>query len=472
MSLWLGYAHGAARGHITKSPTLAELDLPKPSYQEVLDRDGDSVPDVLRTQQNPIPPTAPVELARYTSQAFFDREMQKMWTRVWQFACREEHVAEPGDYFVYDIGRHSVIITRCDDGSLKAYHNSCLHRGTQLKPRGSLGHSPLIQCPYHGWTWNLDGSLVEVPCEWEFPHIDRDELALDQCRVATWNTLVFINLADEGPSLGEYLEVLPEHFRNWDFSGWRTSVHARKELPCNWKAAQDAFIEAYHTRLVHPQAMGTSGDVNAQHDIFGDHVSRDIVALGVSSPLLDEPLDDASILQQMLMGDAAVMGERPSLTDGESARGVMARNMRETMEQFGLDVSGHSIAESIDSIKYTLFPNLFIFAGLSLRVLYQYRPLGNDPDRCTFDILFMRPNPPDQPPLEPATVVHVSEDGSYSDVPGMDPGFAEVFDQDTAILRAQRDGMHASKRGVATFSAYLESRLRHIHNTLDKYLNA
>jgi nitrite reductase/ring-hydroxylating ferredoxin subunit len=457
---------------MTKELGIDDLRRPTPTYQDILRRDGDAAPSVLQLDSNPIPPTQPVAFSRYTSQEFFDREMDKMWANVWQFACREEDVANPGDYVVYDIGRHSVIILRTEAGALRAYHNSCLHRGTQLKPRNSLGTATRIQCPYHGWTWNLEGALVELPCDWEFPHVDRNDMQLEQARVDTWNSLVFVNLSAAGPTLLEYLEVLPEHFRNWDFSGWYTSVHARKELPCNWKAAQDAFIEAYHTLMVHPQAVGTSGDINQQHDIFGDHVSRDIVALGVSSPRLDKPLDDAEILQQMLMGDAAVLGERPELVAGETARTVMARNVRETMTGFGLDVSQHSTAETIDSIKYTLFPNLFIFAGLSLRVLYQYRPLGNDPDRCTFDIMFMRPVPAGEPRPEPAPITHLGEDDSYMDVPGMDPGFGELFDQDTNILRLQRDGMHASKRGVATFSIYLESRLRHIHNTLDKYLNA
>ena len=444
---------------------------PAPSYQQILDRDGDRVPDVLRLDCNPIPSVAPIALERYTSQAFFDREMEKMWGKVWQFACRDEHVASPGDYHVYEIGRRSVIITRAEDGGLRAYHNSCLHRGTKLK-EGS-GWSKAIQCPYHGWTWSLDGALETVPCAWDFPHLDKGAMNLPGVRVESWNGMVFINLSEEGPSLREYLEVLPDHFARWDMTDWYVSVHARKELPCNWKAAQDAFIEGYHTNLVHPQCVGTAGDINAQHDIFGDHVSRDIVALGVSSPSLPEPLPEQAILDMMLMGDGSVIGGRPVLADGETARSMMARTVRATMaEQFGMDLSQLSNAEVIDSIKYTLFPNLFIFAGISVRVLYVYRPIGNDPDRCTFDILFLRPVPPGGERPDPAEVVVVSEDGSYADVPGMDPGFGQLFDQDTNILRLQRAGMHASKAGVGVYSAYLESRLRHIQHTLDKYLDA
>lgn len=455
---------------MNKIISVEDIDRPRPTYQQILDRDGGRVPDVLRIDNNPLPPLDPIPLERYTSQAYFDREMEKMWSRVWQFACREEHVASPGDFHVYEIGRHSVIIVRGDDGQLKAYHNSCLHRGTKLK-EGS-GWSASIHCPYHGWNWSLEGDLVNVPCSWDFPHLDKAKMGLPTVRVDSWNGMVFINLADTGPSLADYLEVLPAHFRNWDMTDWYVSVHARKELPCNWKAAQDAFIEGYHTNLVHPQCVGTAGDINAQHDIFGDHVSRDIVALGVSSPSLPEPLPEQEILDMMLMGDGAVIGGRPQLAPGETARSMMARTVRTTMtEQFGMDLAALSNAEVIDSIKYTLFPNLFIFAGISVRVLYVYRPIGNDPNRCTFDILFLRPLSPGQERPAPAEVVIVPEDGSYTDVPGMDPGFGNLFDQDTNILRLQRDGMHASKAGVGVYSAYLESRLRHIQHTLEKYLN-
>ncbi|MBI1180480.1 MAG: aromatic ring-hydroxylating dioxygenase subunit alpha, partial [Alphaproteobacteria bacterium] len=89
--------------------------LPGPTYQEILERDGDA-PSVLRQEAGIPQGTAAVPLHRYTSQAFFDLEMEKMWRKVWQFACREEHVPEVGDYTVYDIGRHSIVIVRAEDG--------------------------------------------------------------------------------------------------------------------------------------------------------------------------------------------------------------------------------------------------------------------------------------------------------------------------------------------------------------------
>jgi phenylpropionate dioxygenase-like ring-hydroxylating dioxygenase large terminal subunit len=442
-----------------------------PTYQEVLDRDGDAVP-VLRLEAGVAQSTDDIPLDRFTSQEFFDLEMKKMWRKVWQYACRDEHLPEPGDYYVYDIGRHSIVLVRTEDGAIKGYHNSCLHRGTKLKPSGSSGYSPKLQCPYHGWTWNLDGTLNEVPCSWEFPHLDYEKNRLPEVQVDVWNTLVFINMDLNAPPLCDYLGVLPEHGARWDFTDWYVSVHARKELACNWKAAQEAFIEGYHGPMVHPQLSGSA--TMQQHDIFDDHISRDIVGLGVRTNRGDRPMTEQEVLDGMLMGDRSLVeGGKPTVPDGGTARQVMARQMRDTFrDQLDVDLSGMSTSEVLDSIKYTVFPNLFIFTGISLRILYQYRPLGNDPDRCLFDILFMRPVPKGQMRPDPAPVTYVQEHESYRDVPGMDPGFGLLFDQDTQIMRWQNEGNHASEKGAITYSVYMESRLRHLHDTLDKYLRA
>ena len=447
-------------------------EKPGPSFHDVIRADGDTPPEVMTLEVMPQQSTEDIAFERYTSQSFFDAEMEKMWCKVWQFACRQEHIPEIGDYFVYDIGRHSILIVRVAENEIKAYHNSCMHRGTKLKPSETSGNSVEIQCPFHGWTYQLDGTLGEVPCSWEFPHLDYDANHLVEVQADAWNSLVFINMDLEAGPLLDFLEVLPDHCKDWQLGDWYISAHARKELNCNWKAVQEAFIEAYHTRMVHPQYMPVSGDVNQKHDIFGDHVSRDIVLLGSPSPLYPEPVSEQEIVDMMLMGDRSSVDENKLVVPkGETARRVIAEHLRKTLgEEYGVDLSGMSTSEMVDSIKYTLFPNLFIFTGVSLRILYQYRPLGVDKDRCIFDIMFMRPVPKDGVRPDPATVCLVGEEDSYCDVPGMDPGFGNLFDQDTALMHWQREGMYASVKGAQTYSVYLESRLRHIHGTIDKYL--
>jgi phenylpropionate dioxygenase-like ring-hydroxylating dioxygenase large terminal subunit len=441
------------------------------TYQDIALADGEDVPAVLRQRKNPPQATADIPFSRYTDRAFFDREMAKMWRRVWQFACREEHLPEVGDYYVYDIGRYSALIVRTALG-LRGYFNSCLHRGTKLKASGSSGWSAQIQCPFHGWTWNLDGSLKDIPCEWEFPHLDKNKARLPQVRVASWNGFIFINFSKQGPDLADYLEVLPEHFRNWDMTGWYVHTHVQKRLPGNWKLAQEAFMEAYHTPVVHPEMTHVVGDVNMQHDVFSDHISRDLCAMASPSPTSTLQQSQQDLLDKMLVGDRSTVTDKVLVPEGKTARWVMAKQLREQMSRdFGLDYSGHSVPEMIDSLKYNVFPNLFLYPAVGFPLIQQFRPDGDDHDRCVFDQMVLRPKPADGSAFQVAEVVKIDENESYTTAKDMDPFLAHVLDQDTNIMRWQREGMYASEKGAATLSIYQESRIRHVHQTLDKYLN-
>jgi phenylpropionate dioxygenase-like ring-hydroxylating dioxygenase large terminal subunit len=447
---------------------------PGPSYQEIIARDSTPVAPVLALTANPPQSAADIPCEHYTSQAFFDQEMRKMWRRVWQIACREEHLPEPGDYWVYDIGRHSIVLVRGEDGRIRGFHNSCLHRGTKLKPSGSSGWSAALQCPYHGWTWTLDGALTEVPCSWDFPHLDYAANRLPEVRVEVWNTLVFVNMDPDAPPLLDYLEVLPEHFEKRSFAGWYVFLHVQKELACNWKVAMEAFMEAYHTPVVHPELTQVVGDWNMQHDVFGDHVSRDLCPMGVSSPSSRLDLNEQELLDHMFLGDPKTSrAERPVVPPGSTARIVMAQQMRRTMAaQFGVDLSELTDAELLDSLKYNLFPNAMINGGVAQRQIALFRPLGEDPDRCVFETLRLRPLKPGEPRPEPAQPVRLKEHELFASIPDLDPFVASVYDQDTQIMRWQQEGMHASEKGAQTLSRYQESRIRRVHETLEKYLNA
>lgn len=441
---------------------------PDNTWQDIASADG-TLPPVLQQQVNPEQNLRDIPFARYTDQAFFDAEIEQMWKRCWLYACRTEQLAEEGDYYVFDLGRLSVVLTNTGDG-LKAYYNSCLHRGTKLKPSGTSGWSPTIQCPYHAWEWSLDGGLKNIPCDWEFPHLDKAKACLPQVRVDSWNGFVFINFRADGPSLLEYLEVLPEHFKNWDLTGWYVHAHVRKHLTANWKLAQEAFMEAYHTPYVHPEMTNVVGDHNMQHDIFSDHISRDLCAMGTPSPTSKQKFTQQELLDQMLVGDGAMIGERAPVPKGKTARWVMAQRVKAQMlEEYGLDYSGHSVPEMIDSLKYNVFPNVIFYPAPGLCLIQRFMPDGNNKDKATFEQMVMRPKPKDGK-FETADVTDIAEDVPFASVPEVDPFLASVLDQDTNIMRWQLEGMYTSGKGAATLSLYQESRIRHLHDTLDKYL--
>ena len=150
-------------------------------YQRLLDDEVREVPVSLRATSAGF--IDPVDLApsRYFDPEFHRLEVERVWGRTWQMACREEQIPEVGACVVYEVADWSLIVVRTAPDEIRAYHNSCLHRGTQL--RTSPGRVKNFRCPYHGFTWSLDGTLEEIPAEWDFPHIDRADFGLPEAQV-------------------------------------------------------------------------------------------------------------------------------------------------------------------------------------------------------------------------------------------------------------------------------------------------
>jgi len=451
---------------------LGAASSPEPSAQEILARLGESVPYPLDAEHYEFLGTEDIAFDRYTSPDFFKAEMDHVWGRVWQWACREEHIPDVGDWIVYDIGKTSIIVARTAPDRIQGFYNACLHRGTRLCGFADEGSSSEFRCPYHGWAWHVDGRLKDIPSAWDFGHVDPKSFSLPEVRVETWNGFVFVNLDVDAPPLADYLAPLPDHFRNWDLANRYVALHIVKELPCNWKAAKEAFMENYHTRETHPQLLSSTSEPSTQYDVYGDHVSRFYALMGMQSPHLDRQLTEQELLDQMLTGDGSVRGDdRLKVPEGGTARRQWARFLREELDQRrDVEVSHLSDSELIDTIEYTLFPNMFLFPSLSLPMIYRFRPLATDPERSLFDLLFLAPVPRSGERPPPADPVRIGPDDSYAIVPGMDAGMAEVYDQDTGNLCNQQAGFHTSAKAGMTLGNYQEIRIRHFHQTLDKYL--
>lgn len=238
-----------------------------PTIQELVRAGGVAVPKALDDSRYVFLGDEPLSFDRYVDQDFFNAEMKYLWPHVWQWACREEQIPEIGDYVVYDIGEYSFLIVRTDTGAIKAFYNSCTHRGTKLRPSASDGSTKEFRCPFHGWRWSLDGTLKTVPCHWDFPHVTTDTHNLDEVRVAFWGGFVFINMDENAPDLCEYMAPMPEHFQNWKLEDRYIELYIEKELSANWKTCAEAFMEGYHLLETHPQLIYSTPDANAQYDI-------------------------------------------------------------------------------------------------------------------------------------------------------------------------------------------------------------
>lgn len=415
--------------------------------------------------------TPDIPAARYFSPQFHAQEVEKVWKKVWQMACWSQDIPKPGDIHVYDIADISILVVRQKEGGLKAFYNSCLHRGRQI--HDTHAHAPVLRCAYHGFTWSLDGSLKNIPSHWDFPQVDETKFDLPQIRVEEWNGFAFVCLDETAPPLHEYLEDIPRHWAAWDLTKRFKSAHVVKKVPANWKTVLDAFIEAYHADAVHPQQSPFSGCEQSQYDVWPGmrHFNRAItpmgmVSTGVNYTLTEQEIVDRYIQNYMPHVKEAVRSPEATLKPGETAREVISRfYAKDVGRQFNVDLSNLDPATAVDAVWYYVFPNFEPWPTLGYPLFYRFRPLGNDPDQSLMDIIILSPFEGERPPSAPT--VYQEFDDKLSDVLGT---LGAILDQDCAHMHAIQKGMKAHKTGKLVMSKYQESRIRHYHRTLGEYV--
>ena len=445
-------------------------DRPRPSVQEVLAHDPVPAPAVLRNE-SPADgrDTSDISRDRYFSKAWHDQEVEKVWRKTWQLACRIEEIPNVGDHVVYDIVHDSLIVVRVGPDEVRAYVNSCLHRGTLLRAEG--GCVKQFRCPFHGFTWSLGGKLTDIPGEWDFKHVDREDFDLPQAKVGAWAGFVFVNFDPDCEPLGSYLENLPEHFADFKLEDRWKAAHVAKIMPCNWKLAMEAFIESYHVPCAHPQVMAYYGDTNTQYDVWPGvrHVSRMLSVQGVPSPSLKGVSAETTVAH--MRRDMPFFAGKPiEVGDGETPREKLAQRAREKIgRSVGRDMSALSDTESLDLIEYLMFPNMVPWGGQSLPICYRFRPHGDNPEQCVMEIMFLFAKAPDGSHPEPAKITWLGLDDPWSNAPELGSA-AMVADQDTGNLKRIQKGLRASKKPGVTLANYQESRIRHYHATLDVYM--
>ena len=446
-----------AQPDLTLAP--GEARAPGPSTQDLLQSEPSNAQDpALLTSSDAFLGDEDLPFARYTHQQFFDLEMQHLWPKVWQWACREEHIRKSGDFYTYDVGPYSALVIRGEDHQIRAFVNACPHRGMALTDAGSCGQGKqFIRCPFHGMAWHLDGSLREIPGRWDFPHIEDAEFGLDEIPCETWAGFVFINFDKACEPLEADLGVLPEHFKNWGLEDRFVSVLTVKTLPGNWKMCMEGFLEAFHVLGTHPEVIHTASWANTQYDVFGPTVTRFLQTVATGNP--NETQSQAEIYR--------LLGYTDELPDGTTAREQHAQHQRAALGQrFKTDLSAVSTSIMLDSIEYHLFPNACFFPGIQIPLIYRFRPTGLG--TCIHEVLLLQPVPEGAPRPLPAEPIHLGMNDSYTQVP--DFPLAKVLDQDTENFYRQWAGMNASMKPGQTLANYQEVRIRNFHNTLDDYL--
>lgn len=208
------------------------------------------------------PPLPEIPGGRYIREDFHALEMEHVWRKSWVCAGTEEALRAPGDYRVFEKLGMPLILVRGRDGKIRAFYNTCRHRGAPVV-REREGHATLLRCQYHSWSYGLDGRLVAVPDERDFPCLDKSKRGLVEARCESWAGLVFVNLDKDAMPLMDYLGPLPEELACVGMEKLRTVHYRSYRIDCNWKAAADAFLEVYHINTIHPTNAGIMLDHKA-----------------------------------------------------------------------------------------------------------------------------------------------------------------------------------------------------------------
>ena len=297
----------------------------------------------MSTDHAPTPITIPV--SRYLDPTFAELENERLWPRVWQFACSVHHVREPGDFYEYRLGPYSTLVVRGRDGVLRAFQNVCRHRGSQLC-EGSGADLGEIRCPFHRWTWDLEGQLREVPSRREFG-VRNEDLPLIEVQVDTWGPMVFVNLDLDAEPLETFLSPVPDDSAWARLDEFECTASASVPARCNWKTLIDAFSETYHVQGIHREMLPMCDDVYGPQGVWERH-GRLIQPYGLASPRLRDRPDDQEVWEAFveIMGnrvglptDRAAAGPAPEVPAGSTFREVLAARIRDRNRDMGIDMS-------------------------------------------------------------------------------------------------------------------------------------
>ncbi len=203
----------------------------------------------------------------YCSEEIFESERTRIFGASWCAVGRAERLVRPGDFMLADVAGESIIVTRDDEGAVRAYFNVCRHRGTRMCTEAAGRFNGSIQCPYHAWTYGLDGTLLAARNMQDVPGFERGDYPLHEIAVATFDGFVFVNLAPAPEPFERELAPILARFARWNIGGLKTAREMTYDLACNWKLVFQNYSECYHCPLVHPQLDKLSPSNSGRNDL-------------------------------------------------------------------------------------------------------------------------------------------------------------------------------------------------------------
>lgn len=420
----------------------------------------------------------PITGDRYWSKEFAQKEWDQMWTRVWHVAGRTAELTEPGDFVVHNFMKESVICVRQDDGSIKAFYNSCRHRGMRLVKSSSS--VDIFQCPYHGWRWGTDGVLDSIQDAEDFPQGNPcGKLKLKELRCDTWGGFVWYTMDDGGPSLAEFLDPIPEVYKNYPMDTAVRVAWYRIALDTNWKFVTDNFSESYHTRTIHPQVPPwIDQDVDtSRHEMWAGGHGRTVQPMRPSlSDRLPEGVPhphDFALRQWDIDPESYASYEEKTMQGWLDLKAAKRRLWKER----GYVHYEHMDDEQLtDSPHTVMFPNVTISFLPDNLIFFRSEPHPDDPEKCYFDLWCMAFPVEGQTEVEsimagpkPLREADECDHREFDGGRGIPELAGQIVYQDMELAEGQQAGMHSRGYADAYLSAQ-ETRVRFFHEVLNDYI--
>ena len=233
-------------------------------------------------------PTIPsIPVGRYIDPEFFELEQKHIWCKTWLFAATADEIPEIGNYKLWERTGDSIVIVRGKDQAIRAFYNTCRHRGGALVKQGE-GRCGALVCQFHGWSYGLDGKIRGIPGQHDFKDIIKTDYNLVEVRCEMWGNMVFVNKDPNAAPLAEFLGPIVKDFEDKSMDSRRVFKVLDSEMSCNWKIALDAFVESYHLPMTHPNTVSNYVDHRGSHIDLYDNGHSAMYSLQIKSDISAE----------------------------------------------------------------------------------------------------------------------------------------------------------------------------------------
>jgi len=411
---------------------------------------------------------------RYRSREYHERERDLLWLKVWQIAGRADELPQKGDWKTYRLFDQSFILVRGKDDRIRGFINACRHRGNQLCD--GKGKSTRFTCPYHKWSYGLDGQLLAVAK----PDFDgtveefvgpKEGLGLVEVPVECFAGFIFLNPDRQAAPLRDFLgdaAAVLEAYRIDEMVP--VGMNVREAIDCNWKVVMDAFQEGYHVQAVHPELVEFMDMSRERFSRIGRHGATTVPFAAGNDVEKIRALPAANFpgiaeirprFEELIDAYRQADGSL-SFGGGVSPRSLLQRAARERLTTKGLDVSGLTDNQLSDYQFWAFFPNVFmqLGAGEATIIIAEPSPDG-DPNRCIWHATAYLWFPPEEREALRTEVVEIPEGEHF-------PYFL-ALEQDYQQMELQQRGLRNLGLQALALTKQ-EPRVAHLHAMLDDWL--